>query len=460
MKSKLFLFFLCSVIVLSANSQITTLASSSQNFISSLNVKTSEGNYLGIEKRFDMASGFNWNKFRNSLAIVQYDGNMKRIKDVKLSSGQSVYSAYYSELKKVGNKYWLIYLEPTSGNDVGNIMALEINPVNLQTSSPITLASKTAIDLGMKFYGTMSKELKIWTSLSPSNSYLSLFVSAGKGDFYLSCFDNQLNSIWQKKESIEKVKDKDISSVVVDNKGNIFLGYTKKSEGYVGIYSKAGTASHQQVIAEDYDIKDVLLSVNRKANAVSVVGSYVANDYCKGVYSATITESLKLGPTRLFAFPEDLPKQLHKEGFASAKKGIEQNYTAKIFELEDGTLTMLAEMQNTIYDRITRTLTGSVIAAHFGKETSFAKIPKYNATGGESGAQYFAQVCGNDVMVFYNDNPDNLSRDISLDAKTLDRNGILIAAQLKADGTFIRKQVTAFGSTESVVAQYLQKECH
>lgn len=454
----IFLVFVFAFCLFQANAQVTTL-SSSQGLIPALPLKTLGGGYLALEKREDILSGSNWNKFRNSITVVQYDANMKRIKDLKLSEGKSSYSAHYSELKIIDGKSWLLYLEPASGNEVGNIMAVEIDPSTLALGTPKIIADKSAINLDMKFVGAISKTLRIFTTQSPGGNHQAIFVSTGKDDFYIGCLDSQMNMVWQRRESIEKVKDRDITSIAVDDKGKIYLGYTRKSDGFIGAYTKSGSPVHDQIPVEEHDVKDVLFISNSKTGAINVIGSYMDNDYCLGVYKATIGNNSKTGAFVLTPFPDDLRKQLDKENFAKSKKGLFQFYDAELFQLEDGSIAMVAEMQKTIYDNITRTMTGSVIVVRFDKNVSFGKVPKYNATGGEGRKQYHAQPCGNNILVFYNDNPDNLSRDITLDGKVLGKNIVFVAAQIKPDGSVERKQVNGYGANLTSAMQYLMQGC-
>lgn len=454
----IYLVFVFAFCLFQANAQITTL-SSSQGLIPAMPLKTPGGGYLGLEKRDDIMQGSNWNKFRNSITVVQYDAGLKRIKDLKLSEGKSSYSAHYSELKDVGGKFWLFYLEPASGNEVGNMMAVEINPSNLEMGTPKIIADKNAINLDMKFVGAISKTLRIFTAHSSGGNHQAIFISTGKDDFYIGSLDNQMNMMWHRRESIEKVKDKDINAIAVDGKGSIYLGYTRKSDGFVGVYAKNGSPVHQQISVEEYDIKDVLLLSNKQTGAIEVIGSYMNNDYCKGVYKTTLGKNAKVGAVILTPFPDDLAKQLDKENFAKSKKGLFQTYDAELFQMNDGTITMVAEMQKTIYDNITRTMTGSVIAVRFDKNVSFSKAPKYNATGGEGRPQYLAAVCGNNMVVFYNDNPDNLTRDIGLDGKVLGKNVVFVAAQIKPDGSVDRKQINGYGASLTSAMQYLMQEC-
>lgn len=195
------------------------------------NIAIPGGGYIGVRKEEKNVSGMNWNKYRMTVTLIQYDKDMKVIKENKLSGGDNVYNGIiYSSLEKIGDKIWFIYVEPAEKNNIGNIMAIEINPLTLETSSPKTLAASSSMGLSLPIMSGADIK-KVFLKYSPDRKRVLLFAGAGKEQFYLSCLDEQLNVIWGKNETIAGITDKEIQSEIIDNGGIIYLSYKGEEKG-------------------------------------------------------------------------------------------------------------------------------------------------------------------------------------------------------------------------------------
>ncbi|SFW84978.1 hypothetical protein [Chitinophaga sancti] len=88
------------------------------------------------------------------VTLLRYDKDMKVTKENKLSGGNNAYSRIlYSSLEKIGDKIWFIYVELDEKNNIGNIMAIEINHQALETSTPKTLAASSSMELSLPMMG-------------------------------------------------------------------------------------------------------------------------------------------------------------------------------------------------------------------------------------------------------------------------------------------------------------------
>ncbi len=111
-------------------------------------IQSDDGGYLAVKKVYadiDPKSK-NWNTARRIITLIKYDKDFKLIKEVKLSGGSNIFSSHYSEFKKVGNKYWFVYLESMGNYDMGNIKAMEIDPITLEQKDAKIVASSGSLD--------------------------------------------------------------------------------------------------------------------------------------------------------------------------------------------------------------------------------------------------------------------------------------------------------------------------
>lgn len=271
MKKIAFLFF-CLCITLVNFSQISTLPSTYSPFNPGTAFSTADGGSIGIEKEEDNVSGRNWNKYRHRISLIRYDKNLQVQKTNRLAEGKNVYSAFYSDLKRSAGKFWFVYIEPAEKNDIGDVKAVEINPVSLETSTPKVVASSESVASGLKLMYGMS-ELQIFSESSPDEKYTYLFISTGKGDFFLSCLDESLNPVWAKKETIQGIEDHNIKSIKIDDEGTIYLGYINNKKPCVSIYKK-GKGKEYSFNMGEIKPKDVYLVVNKQTKSVTVSGAY------------------------------------------------------------------------------------------------------------------------------------------------------------------------------------------
>jgi hypothetical protein len=448
--------------------QLTIMPSTYTQFNPGISFFTADGGSISIEKEKDPVSGRNWNKYRDRISLVRYDKNRQVQKINKLAEGKNVYSAFYSDLKKIGNKFWFIYIDPAEKNDIGSVKAVEVNPVTLETGAPKMVASSESINSSLKLMGGMTA-LHIVSESSPAQKYTYLFIGTGKNDFFLSCLDESLNPVWAKKQSIKDVDDYKIKSIGIDDEGVIYLAYVNNKKPYVSVYSKNSTGKEYTFSLGQSTPKDIYLLVSSKTKSVIAAGAYFdGSEYCAGIYKTTIDrENFTWGELIKTPFTASLLEQFSKDGFASTKEkkfGMAPMSFGKLYELADGSSGYVAEMRKLIVtERSAITHAASLLVVNFGPTSAFmARVPKYNLhAGGDFDDQYYAAVCGSNLQLFYRDDPSNLERDLTFDAKTTKaaKNTVLVVATIERDGTIKRKQI---GNGENVavgIRQELQNEC-
>lgn len=456
----------CLLLSLANFGQLSSASSTYTEFDPGLSFFTNDGGSIAIEKERDAVAGRNWNKYRTRISLIRHDKNRQVQKIKRLAEGKNIYSAFYSDLKKIGDKFWFIYIEPAEQNNIGNVMAIEINPYTLETGIPKTVASSESVNSSLKLMNGMT-DLHIVSESSPDDKYTFLFIGTGRDDFFLTCLDEGLNSKWAKK--IKGVDDGKIKSIKVDNEGNMYLAFINDKKPYVWIYSTEGIAKDYSFNMGEARPKDIYLLVSQKTKSIIAAGAYFEGSAnCAGLYKTSISsESFEWGEINKIPFTASLLEQFSKDGFASTKPkkfGIEPKFSGKLFELQDGSTAYVAEVRSVaVGERISVTHASSLLAVNFGPSSAFmTRVPKYNLLGGiVYEDQYYGSICGSKLMLFYRDDPANLERDLLLDAKITKaaKNTVLVAATIERDGTVSRKQVGSGEIVSASIRRTLQSAC-
>jgi hypothetical protein len=403
-------------------------------------VSTNDGGKLVMIKKEDDASTHTWNRYRQKITIQKFDASGRFVKEVKLADGDNIFSSYYTEIKKMGERIWVFYIEVGSKNVMGHAKAIEINPVSLEIGNPVTIGS--------------SEEMNLQPNLLTNNAYFSSNVSANgnfayfwaatdKDPFYLVCLDANLNKVWTNKAEIEKVYNKNLNSFAVDNSGTVCMGYLKKSKPSLAFLDKSGITTDKEIDLGGRKAKDVLLLSNSKGG-FHLAGSYFdAGDNCGGVYIAQINSNTFEG-MKAFPFPRLFIQYLAKDNWASMKErkyGIQPEYSSKLLELPNGIPDMVSEY--VIKGNTGPSTLGPMMNIRFeGKEPVFNCIPRLIVTSGINlPEQYATKIVDNKVAFYYADNPVNIKRDVSEGAVVAGKYISLIRAIVDSNGSLERKIV-------------------
>ncbi len=363
--------------------------------------------YIGINKKIRNVSGSNWNKYRFSVTILKYDAQMNKVKESTLSNGEGVYSAFYTDFKQTGNKCWLVYAEPASGNSIGNIRGVEIDMLTLIPGETKILASENQIDEKLKLLDGLSG-LKINLESSPNKKRHCLYVDNGKDEFYLSCLDEQFNPIWNSKQIIEGYKQDNIKTISVDDDGNIFIVSNKKSSSLISMYDARGKVTNKELDFGSLKPTDIKIVASKLTSNLTVAGVFTEQtDNIIGVYKANLNKkTLMLENISKTLFTETIMERLKKDGFASTKTksyGITPSeISCKMYVTNDENVKMIIECKQRLgTDRMTATGAGSLICVNFAGTTTFSQIPRYAVIAGPfDDDAYFALACQNKFIIF------------------------------------------------------------
>src|SRR5690242_6686417 len=81
--------------------------------------------YFPIGSTNHLSYGFGWNKVRLGITAIQHDSNMVMLQNKPLSNGDRVYGPFFTDIRKINGKVYIIYHEIQEKNTIGNVMAVE-----------------------------------------------------------------------------------------------------------------------------------------------------------------------------------------------------------------------------------------------------------------------------------------------------------------------------------------------
>ena len=425
-------------------------------------VQSENEGYLSLKKTNADLKGKSWNTGRHILTLQKYDKDYKLLTETNVAGGANTFNSRYSELVKMGNKYWLLYLEPLNNNDMGDIKAIEINPATLEQKEAKTVIPGTALNHSISKI-TESYALSFITGLSPAAKYYYLCVRMSEEVHFFTCVDENMKAAWNKKETIDGIKSGSICSMEADDAGNLYVAYVKKAGLFSSVYSANGQVSTKEIRLAAGKAKEILFFPVKNSNQVLVAGTYMEDDNCTGVFKGVFKNGEPADITTT-AFPETIIQPLDKEGWASTKSkkfGAKPSFLATPVQGNDGPdFVMEFSLATSNPGRPGYFHSGSIVYVDFtAAGVVFTRVPRYGlgptvyeyGFNGrfETGCYYYAFPYNAKMIILYFDTPENLNRDIALDAKVSNAgNTVLMAAVIEKDGTLKRQRANTSNATD------------
>lgn|GEM_PF-5621113 len=427
--------------------------------------------YRTIGSTNHLSYGFGWNKVRLGIEVVQYDSNMTELQKKSLSDGDRVYGPFFTDIQKINGKVYIIYHEVQEKNTVGNIMAVKIEPETMETEAPKIIGSITATEYKLKFSESLQNSLKYFFVSSPDTKRNVVMLTTGDSRCFISVLDENMNVLWSRLQDLAQFGDYEFKSVNIDNSGNVYVAYklygskddVSNSKNRIAIIREKGKPTDLILNLKTVTASDLQVLPSKDNSFVHVAGTYMDNSnfaFIKGVfYTRLNTANFKLDEIKTTAFPRELISRFEKDGWAESKgnsSGLRRQFTPRFFEKGDGVLDMIAEFRSVstvteIRSDNTRRIkgyynfSGDILNVSFEtNEPVFSRIPKYRRSAESMiGDSYTAIPFQNKVIIFYDDNDDNLKKVIteSPSNSNVYKNLVLVAAIVEPDGTVTRKLV-------------------
>jgi len=434
-------------------------------------VKTENG-YLSYKGKPYFSSGLNLSGVRFNITLIKYDASLNIVKENKLSSSDLKAAAFAPIIENINNRTYLVYYEvPENTRDI-MLKLVEIDPNTLSLGTP-----KNLFKLEMKSKALIFKDSKIFENKkfiiqhSPDGTKsLFLFANGTANSFSYAVTDKDMNIVFSKTNLLDIRGDMVISSACVDNAGNVYTGYKvelKKSiTGHILICTPAGKET-DILIAEGMNIYHVLLQPSKNNKVIHVAGAcFGSTDYLSGVYSATIgIADFTLSNFKVTDFEEKFIDSFDQGDLAYTKKNKYGLYPSEmaIYELEDGSMGIIGEL----YREKERTVSsgshsytetdymyGCILNVCFKNDRPvFSRVPKYRNVPSTLGEGIYAVVHKNDVLIFYNDDEDNLKNSLEEKPSKSEKVSqfVLVAATISSDGN-VKRDIIADQTADDFVA--------
>ncbi|MFT3911962.1 MAG: hypothetical protein QM737_21230 [Ferruginibacter sp.] len=388
--------------------------------------------------------------------VVQYDMGMNEKKRVSLADEKTSYDELCMGIKKFNNKVYVITREDKKS---ANIIAVEVDPQNLTLSAPKIIAATENEGKKYQYLTAFEDHTPHFEfTISPDGHSAGLAIPAFE-NLFISILDENLNVIWGKSNEFKDYHRIYFEAFSIDNNHNAYFGYfvdyrTKldvKDRYRYAVYTADSKVIDQGVdLGGDYVFR--MYFVSTKSNGIAVTGGYLdthSESNVHGLFTATLSDKNNFTLTNIARHPfsEALLIRANQERWGTTAKkqyGLIKNFTMEAFELEDGTLDVITEFHGSEpMASVTWRIAGAIMNFHFGKnDSTVSYIPKIRRGQATIGESYHAFPYKNKMIIFYNDNPDNLNNDPSAKTYASDNysSTVLVAATVNENGTFTRKQ--------------------
>lgn len=406
-----------------------------------------------------------YEKERGEIHLIQFD-SIRTVKESLLFGGEKKVGPLFSALKMVNHQLYVIYHETKEEKALGNVMAVRINPETLEAvDSPRVIAAIAATDLNIAYSAVTRRNIRFEFMTSVDGTKNMLLITADGKNYYVSALDDHMNVIWGQKLTSKPEGSYEYKSCCIDNAGKVYVAYkiynkeTESENAKSRIAVLDGSGKPRELILDmggEATARHILLKPSKYNNTIHVAGVYLSSaeaERLTGCYQFSInTSDVKISKVEKVPFPDSLVRLIAEDGWGNTsskekKYGVDVSLRTVVFEREDGNISLVNEMHKvTLTDRASFDIKGDIVYCYFNKEQSFfSRIPKYRVgsnvvTFAES---YRAYLYKDKMLIFYNDNPDNLKKPLSASPAASDvlNRTVLVGVVIDAHGGMDRRIV-------------------
>ncbi len=451
-------------------------------------VQLSNGNYLLL--KFERLKYF---KVQSDLtpdpSIMLVDSKMKVLKESQISIGEK--NDFDRRLIRYGKNIFLLYKVLDGKTKTGYINAIKINE---QTLLPTWRGQLGAFDADSQ---NDIADIKF----SADSSKVLLFAEAPDRKkenkrFYICVLDTGLKKIWNR--NVELPIGNRFSSVYeqdITNDGKVFVAmkhYDKevklstlredgnKTPSYaykILVYSNALSSSKEINISIPNHFIEGTKLIYDKSGMVTVAGLYKKkpNGNIVGTFYTHFDSTAKeLNDMQTVTFTPEILELVDKDGYGkSGGSDAGLNWRFKIRDIimrRNGSVDLISEYYDlrakTTVDRQFNSqetqlmwFYGDIINTNLDKtgKATFTRIPKdQSSTYYFDHLGYHATVVDDKLVLFYNDDEDNMTRDLSKSAQIYSggKKAVFAAAIIDAKGNLTRRAIYSYRDEKLVVLPY------
>ncbi len=428
------------------------------------------------------------------LSLVLVSKSMDVIKESELEIDASRYSAMGFE-RFGANTYFLYQLYDRDSKQT-SVNALKINEKTLRTDAQLTLGSFESDNRGDQAIPSFK--------ISEDSSKVLLFVQPPfrkkeNEKFFLAVFDNNLKNLWKRdvelpfNQKFVGIYDQDLT-----NDGKVYVAakfYDKEvtRESVKEDGEKVPSYSYKMLVYESAksNIKDIVFNLDNnyiqgtkltynKKGSITVAGLYKTkfSGRITGVFYTDLDpKTSTVSNPKIVPFSEEFIKQIDIDNFASVggnNPGLYNGFRiTNILARTNGSVDLVSEYYKLVVSTTTdargnmrTTYTyyyGDIVNTNIAQDGKavFTRIPKNQIQVNSSlFLGYYPIVYGDKLVFLYNDDKDNVDRDITKrpdDVRNFKRS-IFMAATVDDKGNLSRQQVYSHLDEEYItIPRYMRK---
>jgi hypothetical protein len=388
----------------------------------------------------------------------------------KLENGNKAFGPILPLLLREGGDIYLVYFKLEGGDDPANlkIFAARVDPATLALATPKELMTIDQKKMGRFSVEHFMQRHRLILKASADQSKIALVWTSGiDNDISVGLFDDHLNRVWVKKETLKYEDPVELSDVFTDDAGKIVLSYKNSlgHEVYEGhlliIGEKAATVDKDIRVPEGFPW-EVKLALIPSSRMLAVVGTYIIDgEVIDGVFQSALNmDDLSMKAVKVMSVPDDALELFRKDTWAKNKKKERGLFPINMlaFAAADGTVDMIGEFKRTQSGPTHINgfgLSGDVLWVHIAEgKASFGRVPKIRVSTTNLIGSSFSVLSGKKgLFVFYNDTDANLRKDIQDEPSRSDHyNDVVLVAATLGPGGEVRRQKIADLSADHYVA--------
>ncbi len=429
--------------------------------------------------------------------VLKFDKNLGLVNEFEIDK-ISANSTAFIDFVKIQDKYYFLLQQYDKGASSLTITATELNPKNMTTGKPKNIATfdvssdrngrSGLFSTGASAYNFDADIIYSRDSIKIGIVYFPVVKNKEEKTVQFYVFDKNMNNIVSKNYNFGVEEKKiEVNDFDVDISGKFYINYDlydekdtksfKKEDG-----EKVPSYTAHLKIFDNKDIKDLIIDNSKKFikkvhvgydadENIIIYGLY--KDVYRGEYRGVCGAALKdLSSSNLSftfnEFPQELLDLVDHDNMgknSGDKKGIGTDFFFRhIITTSDNNIHLILEyislkesssQGRTIY----RKTYGDIVVVTYNPDNSvkFQRIPKLQEHTYEGGYNYmrrfspdnhylysfYATYFKNKLMLFYNDDEDNIERDINKKADDMinPKKSALTCASLTQTGELIKREM-------------------
>ena len=414
--------------------------------------------------------------------LTRYDNRFNEVKSNSFVVDEK--GIRMSGILRIKNLIYLMSNKYDKDSKSTSYFAQAINVTSLNTEGPVINFGSFDAAGGGFFSGTTESTVKFIQSKDSSKLLVFAMTPYNKKEnekYYMAVYDDNMKKLWEKTVELPYL-DKFVMmyDYFVTNKGEVgvlFKHYDQevKKEAVRVDGAKVPAYKTKLIIYNNTSAKapEMIFNLNNKfihnidlttdaSDNLTLFGTYKEKEsgHINGYFISSIdTKSNAVSLKKMEAFPQDLVELLDKDDQGSKKEkdpGLQVYFRLKESMLRDnGSLDYILEfyrmVEHTVSNgRYTRTYYtyeyGDIIVVNVNQagKTTFVRIPKMQFSTDFTAASSFVSITHNNKLYFfYNDDKDNIDRDLTKKPATCSHFGgsSFVMTTVDEKGAFTRQEL-------------------